>query len=102
MVQSLLPTFASHDNFYIKETIENSNETFKHQVHPEGVIRHLFVSNGLTVTFASDTLHPSVPVVYSSSRCVSHSRDVKEDWNGDDSDDIVTPLCLSHGCCCTC
>ena len=47
VVQSLLPTFASHDNFYIQETIENSNETFKHQVHPEGVIRHLFVSNGL-------------------------------------------------------
>ena len=47
VVQSLLPVFARHNNIIFYTSFLVHNETVKHQVHPEGVFRHIFVSNGL-------------------------------------------------------
>ena len=41
---SLLPVFAKHGNIYVDQ---GDNHTVKHVIHPEGVARHIFISNGL-------------------------------------------------------
>lgn len=47
VVQSLLPVFARHNNIMLYTSFLEHNETVKHQVHPEGALRHILVSNGL-------------------------------------------------------
>lgn len=46
VIQSILPAFAKHGILFIWNE-SHKNRTREHQVHIEGIIRHIFVSNGL-------------------------------------------------------
>ena len=47
-VQSLLPAFPRHSNIIFFKTMNSDNASIiKHQVHFEGIARHIIVSNGL-------------------------------------------------------
>ena len=47
VTQTILPMFSKHNKLFLHIGNDSKNTTFHYEVHPEGLTRHILISNGL-------------------------------------------------------